>query len=79
MDSCKKCKKPVPITDDHKCDRCGYRLCRTCDDHSDLLRWVDMGEDKEDQYVCYKCLGEKRVKKSKLVRVEEKQATGDNA
>jgi hypothetical protein len=79
MELCKKCKKPLPKNDDHKCERCSFRICRTCDDHTELLEWVDMGEDKPDQYVCYKCRGVKRTKKSKPERVEEKQATADNA
>ena len=62
VDCCKKCKKTIPITDDHQCCRCGYRLCRACDDVSDLLRWVDMG-DQPDEYICYVCDGEKKKKK----------------
>lgn len=70
---CQKCKKLCPPYDDHRCARCKYRLCRSCDDNSDILRWVDMGDEKPDEYICYKCAGEKRQKKEK----KEKKAKNE--
>ncbi len=67
---CQKCKKLLPPYDNHSCERCGFRLCRQCDDTSELLRWVDMG-DNPDQYICYKCAGEKKKRKKKETTTTE--------
>lgn len=61
---CQKCKKLPPPYDDHMCARCQYRLCRECDDSTDILRWIEVSEDK-DEYICYKCAGEKKKKRKK--------------
>ena len=65
---CQKCKKLLPPYDDHRCARCSYSLCRSCDDNSDILRWVELSEDK-DEYICYKCAGEKRKRKKKEITI----------
>jgi hypothetical protein len=38
---------------DHSCQACGYMLCRTCDDRTQLLRWKEIGE--EEYYLCKQC------------------------
>jgi hypothetical protein len=50
---CRKCKCPVPDKTEHKCERCEVRLCRACDDRSDVLNWVEIGD--KDEYLCHKC------------------------
>lgn len=51
---CKNCKKTnVPL---FTCSRCKkVHLCVPCDTTSDLLRWVEPEEGKEE-YICAKCV-----------------------
>ena len=53
--ACAKCGVSVSVADDykHKCEKCGLRLCRPCDDRLPELNWTEV-EDK-DFYFCRKC------------------------
>jgi hypothetical protein len=53
---CKKCKVALPPeAKEHTCEGCGLRLCRTCDDRSDTLSWVEITIELPDKYLCKKC------------------------
>ena len=82
MKSCKKCKKELP---DHplcdvcecnicsRCYNCDARLCRTCDNTTDYMKWFEKdGIDKPDVYWCEKCI-KKHTKKQPLNTIEWKE------
>ena len=51
---CKSCKKVSTCL--YTCNRCKkIHVCATCDNTSELLRWVEPEENKEE-YVCSKCI-----------------------
>lgn len=69
---CKKCKVALPAEGkEHSCEGCGLRLCRTCDDRSDTLSWVEITIELPDKYLCRKCREPQSVVKN------AKPATGE--
>jgi len=83
MSKCKKCKREVVIgsSTGFKCPKCPVVVCRTCDDNSTVFVWYGLewdDKDGSDLYLCPKCL-KKHTTKSEPERVEQIQATGDNA
>jgi hypothetical protein len=76
---CKKCKKPLTAPVEHKCERCEFRLCRSCDDRTDFLDWVEIHEDQPDQYLCYKCRATLQGKHTLQERVAEECKSSDAA
>ena len=70
--SCKKCKKSL-ILSYVECYLCNkYRLCISCDNGGDDLRWFEI--DEHDVYACFKC-----IKKKSLQPTEWTTDTAQNA
>lgn len=60
--NCTHCDKPIPTHPKcsivqcilcAKCEKCETRLCRSCDNKTSILKWVEV--DGKDIYLCAKC------------------------